>query len=98
MACKKNIKDVLSQLTDWSITNDGREAIEKEFKFKNFKQAFAFITMIALKAEQMNHHPEWSNVYSSVSINLTTHDVDGLSDLDIILGKVIDETFLEING
>ena len=71
MACKKNIDEVLSELNDWQITNDSREAITKTFKFKNFKEAFAFMTMVALKAEQMNHHPEWSNVYNSVSINLT---------------------------
>ena len=98
MACKKNLKDVLTELTGWQTTNDGREAVKKNFKFKNFKQAFSFMTIVALKAEQMNHHPEWSNVYNSVTINLTTHDVDGLSDLDIILGKFIDESFLESNS
>ena len=56
------------------------------------------MTMVALKAEQMNHHPEWSNVYNSVSINLTTHDVGGLSELDINLGKFIDDTFEQMNG
>ena len=65
---------------------------------KNFKEAFAFMTMVSLKAEQMNHHPEWSNVYNSVSINLTTHDVGGLSELDINLGKFIDDTFEQLNG
>ena len=98
MACKKNIDEVLSSLNDWQITSDGREAITKTFKFKNFKEAFAFMTMVALKAEQMNHHPEWSNVYNSVSINLTTHDVGGLSELDINLGKFIDDTFEQLNG
>ena len=98
MACKKNIEEVLSELNDWQITIDSREAITKNFKFKDFKEAFAFMTMIALRAEQMNHHPEWSNVYNSVSINLTTHDVGGLSELDINLGKFIDDTFEQLNG
>ena len=98
MVCKKNIEEGLSELDDWQITNDNREAVTKNFKFKNFKEAFAFMTMVALKAEQMNHHPEWSNVYNTVSINLTTHDVGGLSELDINLGKFIDDTFEQLNG
>ena len=98
MGCKKNIDEVLSELNYWQITNDNREAVTKTFKFKNFKEAFSFMTMVALKAEQMNHHPEWSNVYNTVSINLTTHDVGGLSELDINLGKFIDNTFKQMNG
>ena len=98
MVCKKKINEVLSELSDWQITNDGREAITKNFKFNDFKQAFSFMTMVALKAEQMNHHPEWNNVYNTVSINLTTHDVGGLSDLDINLGKFIDDSFKQMNG
>jgi 4a-hydroxytetrahydrobiopterin dehydratase len=68
----------------WSKT-PGRDAIAKTFVFRNFIEAFGFMTRAALWAEKWNHHPEWSNVYKTVNVTLTTHDVDGLSDLDIKL-------------
>ncbi len=95
MACKITIKEVLSQLNSWSTENDKRDAITKEFKFSNFKKAFSFMTSIALKAEEIGHHPEWFNVYNKVIITLTTHDVEGLSDKDIMLGQFIDEQYEE---
>ena len=95
MACKITIKEVLSQLNSWSTENDKRDAITKEFKFSNFKKAFSFMTSIALKAEEIGHHPEWYNVYNKVKITLTTHDVEGLSDKDIELGQFIDEQYEE---
>jgi len=73
----------------WSVL-EGRDAIYKEFKFKNFNQAFAFMTQIALQSEKDNHHPEWFNVYNKVQITLTTHVCNGLSDKDIKLAKFID--------
>lgn len=73
----------------WTLV-DGRGAIIKEFKFKNFIEAFGFITRAARHAEKLNHHPEWFNVYNRVTVTLTTHDCDGLSDLDIALAKKMD--------
>jgi len=68
----------------WSMV-DGRDAIEKRFEFKGFVSAFGWMTQVALWAEKLNHHPEWSNVYRSVDVVLTTHDCDGLSILDVEL-------------
>ena len=65
-------------------------AITRQFKFKDFSEAFAFMTRVALLAEAANHHPEWSNVYNKVSITLTTHEAGGLSAKDIELAKAID--------
>lgn len=93
MVCKMTPKDVLSKLNSWSMTDDNREAVTKEFKFLNFQNAYAFMTAIALKAEEIGHHPEWFNVYNKVIIKLTTHDVQGLSDKDIILGQFIDNQY-----
>ena len=66
---------------------DGRDAIQKTFVFKNFNEAFGFMSRSALQAEKLNHHPEWSNVYKTVNVTLTTHDKDGVTDLDIKLAK-----------
>ena len=67
-----------------------RDAIQKKFTFADFNEAFGFMTRIALKADAMNHHPEWFNVYNSVDITLSTHDVGGLSDLDVKLASFIE--------
>ena len=93
MECKLSLDEALSQLKSWEITKDGREAVFKEFKFTDFKSAFSFMTSIALKSEEVGHHPEWFNVYNKVKITLTTHDVNGLSEKDIILGKFIDNQY-----
>ncbi len=73
----------------WSMV-EGRDAIQKTFLFKNFIEAFGFMTQAAIIAEKMNHHPEWSNVYRTVEVTLTTHDANGLSDLDIALARKMD--------
>ncbi|WP_342077978.1 4a-hydroxytetrahydrobiopterin dehydratase [Yoonia sp. SS1-5] len=73
----------------WQLL-DGRDAIHKSFVFKNFVEAFGFMTRAALWAEKWNHHPEWSNVYKTVEVTLTTHDADGLSALDAKLGAKMD--------
>ncbi|MGY0399105.1 MAG: 4a-hydroxytetrahydrobiopterin dehydratase [Ostreibacterium sp.] len=65
-------------------------SIEKTVHFVNFPQAFAFMTQVAIAAEKANHHPEWSNVYATVSIRLTSHDVSGLSERDFKLARVIE--------
>lgn len=79
----------LAELADWHLV-EGRDAIRKSFKFKTFNEAWGFMTRVALAAEKLNHHPEWSNVYNRVDIVLTTHDCGGLSDLDVTLAKRID--------
>ena len=93
MECKLDFEDVLKNLNSWKVSHDGREAITKEFEFSDFKSAFSFMTKVALKAEELGHHPEWSNVYNKVSITLTTHDVKGMSEKDIKLGKYIDNQY-----
>lgn len=74
----------------WSELNE-RDAIYKEFSFKNFNQAFGFMSRVALQAEKMNHHPEWFNVYNKVQITLTSHDYGGLTKRDVKLAKFIEK-------
>lgn len=81
---------LLAGLDGWTAT-EGRDAIRKQFTFSNFNVAFAFMTRVALKAEQMDHHPEWFNVYNRVDITLSTHDADGLTQRDIDLAAFIDK-------
>lgn len=78
----------LKNLEKWAYLPD-RDAITRTFTFKNFNEAWGFMSQCAALAEEMNHHPEWSNVYNRVEITLTTHDVNGLSDLDIKMAKAI---------
>ena len=70
---------------------EGRDAIEKKFQFKDFNQAFGFMTRVALKVDKMDHHPEWFNVYNNVNITLSTHECQGLSNRDVTLAKFIEE-------
>ena len=79
----------LKPLTQWTY-DEGREAISRDFKFKDFSEAFAFMTRVALLAQAADHHPEWSNVYNKVSITLTTHSDKGLSAKDTKLAGEID--------
>jgi len=79
----------LKSLGGWAEI-EGRDAIGKSFKFKDFSQAWGFMTRIALAAEKLDHHPEWFNVYNRVDIALTTHDAGGLSTRDIALAQLID--------
>ena len=81
--------EALAGLEGWQPV-EGRDAIEKRYAFKDFNQAWAFMSRVALKAEQMNHHPEWFNVYNRVEVTLATHDVDGLSEKDVRLAKFMD--------
>lgn len=73
----------------WQVVQD-RDAIEKSYRFKTFIDAFGWMSKVALLAEKMNHHPEWSNVYNRVHVTLTTHSCGGLSALDVELAKKID--------
>jgi 4a-hydroxytetrahydrobiopterin dehydratase len=73
----------------WKL-DERRDAITKEFQFTNFIEAFSWMTKVAFWAEKINHHPEWFNVYRTVSVVLTTHDVKGLSNLDLELAEKMD--------
>ncbi len=73
----------------WAMV-DGRDAIRKRYEFGDFVEAFAWMTKAAIWAEKWNHHPEWFNVYKSVDVTLSTHDVGGLSELDIKLAEKMD--------
>ncbi|EDO39949.1 predicted protein [Nematostella vectensis] len=84
---EKELKSLLS--TGW-VEAKTRDAIQKDFHFKNFNQAFGFMTRVALMAEKMDHHPEWSNVYNKVNITLTTHDCGGISSNDVKMAEFID--------
>ncbi|MCX5570027.1 4a-hydroxytetrahydrobiopterin dehydratase [Kaistia nematophila] len=76
----------LAKLDGWTSV-EGRDAITKVFTFGDFQEAFAFMTRSALLAERMNHHPEWSNVYRTVTVTLATHVVDGVTRLDVELAE-----------
>jgi 4a-hydroxytetrahydrobiopterin dehydratase len=82
-------KAALAGLQDWREV-DGRDAITRKFAFKDFNQAFGFMTRAALLAEKMDHHPEWFNVYRTVEVTLSTHDADGLTEKDIALARAMD--------
>jgi 4a-hydroxytetrahydrobiopterin dehydratase len=73
----------------WTMV-DGREAITKRFVFGDFNEAFGWMTRVALVAEHMNHHPEWFNVYKTLDVTLATHDVGGLSNLDVAMASKMD--------
>ena len=83
----KQLNVYLEEHNDWSIVN---EKLSKTFKFSNFIQAFGFMTEVAITSEAMDHHPEWSNVYNRVEINLVTHSEGGITKLDIELAMKVD--------
>ena len=83
------LTQALESLKNWNKVDD-RDAIHKSFKFKNFNEAWGFMNRVALLAEKMDHHPEWSNVYNKVEITLTTHDANGVSQRDIDMAQEID--------
>jgi 4a-hydroxytetrahydrobiopterin dehydratase len=80
----------LARLPHWRLV-EGRDAITRQFKFADFNSAFAFMTHVALVAEKMNHHPEWTNVWNTVDITLTSHDAGGLTERDVKLAEAIDQ-------
>ena len=84
----------LARLPGWSAV-DGRDAIEKTFRFADFNAAFGWMTRVALAAEKLDHHPEWFNVYSRVEGLLATHDADGVTELDVKLARLMDQAAAE---
>jgi 4a-hydroxytetrahydrobiopterin dehydratase len=80
----------IAKLKGWAEV-DGRDAISKSYKFADFNTAFGFMTRVALKADQMDHHPEWFNVYSKVDVTLSTHDAGGVTDKDVELATFMDK-------
>lgn len=83
-------KAALESLPGW-MEVEGRDAIRKQFTFKNFSEAFGFMARVALAAEKMDHHPDWTNVYDRVDILLTSHDIGGVSERDIKLATMIEK-------
>jgi 4a-hydroxytetrahydrobiopterin dehydratase len=79
----------LAALPEWAEM-EGRDAISRRFAFRDFNEAFGWMARVALLAEKMDHHPEWSNVYRTVDVTLSTHDADGLSELDIAMARAMD--------
>ncbi len=92
MAGKLEDRAVLEPLlaSGWALV-EGRDAIKKTFQFKDFNEAFGWMTRAAIVAEKMDHHPEWFNVYRTVDVTLTTHDAGGLSALDVRLATAMDQ-------
>ena len=80
----------LSSLQGWSEA-EGRDAIVKSYRFADFNAAFGFMTRVALLADKLDHHPEWSNVYNRVDVLLATHDADGVTELDLQMATFMDE-------
>ena len=87
---EQEINNFLTNNPEWTLVSN-REAIENKYVFNDFKAAFAFMTQMAMHAEQMNHHPEWFNVYNQVHVVLTTHDCDGLSEKDMKMAEIMDQ-------
>ena len=85
--------EALAKVPEWQSV-EGRDAISRSFKFKDFSEAFGFMTRAALVAERMNHHPEWFNVWNRVDVTLSTHDAGGLTELDIKLAAAMDKLVL----
>jgi 4a-hydroxytetrahydrobiopterin dehydratase len=83
-------KAALAKLAGWSEVA-GRDAISKKYVFKDFNEAFGFMTRAALVAEKMDHHPEWFNVYKTVQVTLSTHDAGGVTELDVKLAQAMDK-------
>lgn len=91
MSGKIGADAALAKLKGWAKGEGDRDTIQKTYKLGDFKTAWGFMSSVALKAEQMDHHPEWFNVYNKVEVTLTTHDVDGVSDKDVELAGFMDD-------
>lgn len=82
-------RDALARLEQWQEVS-GRDAIQRRFVFKDFNQAFGFMARVALLAEKMDHHPEWTNVYKTVDVTLATHDAGGVTEKDIAMAEAME--------
>lgn len=89
------LASALEQLPVWAAAPGERDAIRRQVVFGDFSRAFGFMGRVAMQAEKLDHHPEWSNIYSKVDILLTTHDAGGVTELDVELAKFIDATALQ---
>jgi 4a-hydroxytetrahydrobiopterin dehydratase len=87
---EQEIEKEVSKLKGWKVANG---KLNQNFEFKNFVHAFGFMTKVAMEAEKMNHHPEWFNVYNKVIIELVTHDVQGISNYDIKLARIVNQLY-----
>lgn len=85
---KKQVEAAFTELKGWSLKD---KSIRKRITFRDFSQAFGFMTCVALEAQKLNHHPDWKNGYNKLSIELSTHDAGGLTELDFKLAKTIDK-------
>lgn len=90
-------KSALAAVPKWSMV-DGRDAITRTFAFADFNAAFGFMSRVALKAEAMDHHPEWQNVYATVTVSLSTHDAGGLTAKDVELACFMDKVAAACGG
>lgn len=88
----------LESLPGWSRAEGGRDAISRRFVFQDFNAAFGFMTRVALKADRMDHHPEWSNVWNRVEVLLTTHDADGVTALDVEMAGFMNDVAEGLGG
>jgi len=93
-----DVAETLKALPLWQASAGDRPAIERRLIFKDFNAAFGFMTRVALMADKMDHHPEWSNVYNRVEVLLTTHDAGGVTELDIRMARFIDEAAKTLGG
>ncbi len=84
----KEIESEVNKMPGWKVVNG---KLSKSFEFKDFIEAFSFMTRVAMHAEKMNHHPEWFNVYNKVNIDLVTHDLNGISNYDMKLANAINK-------
>jgi 4a-hydroxytetrahydrobiopterin dehydratase len=89
--------DYLGAIPQWNVASTG-DHIRREFIFKDFKEAFAFMTLCAQYADEIDHHPDWSNSWNKVSVQLSTHSVGGLTNLDIQLAQAMDNFALKIHS
>lgn len=85
---KSEIMGELKKVKGWKVVHG---KIQRNFEFRNFEEAFSFMTRVAFEVEKLDHHPEWFNVYNKVRIDLVTHDVSGLSNYDFMLAKIINK-------